>query len=367
MMFGHSSVKILPSQADAALARRRSKGKNLTLIIISFVALALLASAAIAAFLFAHSTVTSAPEHSVAGLQVVLPTNTFKEWPNDNDFPTFSDTLKECRPEKGKECLTFIPRGATKERIALLRPSGAFGTMFTRFVKNVVDHHWTNTTNFELIETSHVPPYGYGKTHGLTKIIRLVTSPLMTQGADFMRGSDNVGLQDLKQVVRQLVRWHCRLSHVAAHTAMLTVTFDSLISDARDADERIRKFLNLKPKSDLEQLKDDGSLEADQIISDIDILMDSIREILADADNETPIPIQDAIHDIIRDELDKTNNLKQWPCLSFWSVGDEPNPEALTPLARKVAASFAPNCTEQFAHCGVPRDRCEERGDPICK
>ena len=296
---------------------------------------------------------------------VSLPADNFHMWPNDGDYPNFSETLKDC---EGK-CLEYIPEGTTRERIAVLRPPGAFGDMFTRYVQNVVDYYWSNTTNLVLIPTSHVPPYGYGKTHGFTKIIRLSVSPLMTHGADLMGSGDHsVAIQDLKQVARQLVRWHCRLSHVAAHTALLTITFDNMISQAWDTGEQIRDFLKLSPKRNGEQLTDDGFLEVDELVAQLENVMKRITKILAKAsDSEFPQPIEDVIHNVIQDELDKTNNLKKWPCLSFWSVGDEPNPETLTPLATHLAKSFSPNCTAEFTQCGVPKDRCEERGDAKCK
>lgn len=362
IMFGRSSVKVLPTNADATLARRRSRTGVVTAAVIAFVIVALLLT--IGAFLFSRSVTTQNPNESK--LEEALPANAFQSWPNDNDYPKFIDTLKQCLPEKNKHCLKFVPDGATKERIALLRPPGAFGYIFTRFVQDVVDYHWSNTTKLELLPTSHVAPYGYGKTHGFTKIIRLAVSPLMTHGADLLQGDTEAGIQDLKQVVRQLVRWHCRLSHVAAHTSLLTISIESLISEAWTVNEQIRDFLELAPKSDLEHLMDDGFLENDELLARMENGMKDVRKILQKANSEVAQPIEDVIHDVIQDELDKTDNLKQWPCLSFWSVGDEPNPQALTPRAKEVAASFAPNCTAQYAHCGVPRDRCEERGDPIC-
>lgn len=363
-MVGRSSVKVLPTKADVALAKRRSKARGVTLVILAFIFIAVLW--AIGAFLFSHS-VASHPNEEKA--QQALPRNAFKSWPNKNDYPNFSVTLKECLPASNPKCLQYVPEVAKGQRIAVLRPPGAFGDIFTRFVKNVVEYHsFANSTNLELIPTSHVPPYGYGKTHGYTKIIRLSVSPLMTHAADLLRGSENAGIQDLKEVVRQLVRWHCRLSHVAAHTSLLTVAFDSIISSAHFVDEQISSFLNLPHKSTIQNLLDDASfLETDELLAMLKFAMKSIYPILTTANSQVSQPIEDVIHDVIQDELDKTNNLQQWPCLSFWSVGDEPNPHVLTPVAKKAAAAFSPNCTAEYAHCGVPRDRCEERGDVICK
>jgi hypothetical protein len=289
-----------------------------------------------------------------------VPGQAFRMWPDDGDYLKFSDTLKDCRPQENPKCCQHVPQGTAMQRIGLLRPSGTFGDLFTKFVQNLVYYHWTNTTDLILlIPMSHIPPYGYGKTHGYTKIIRLAVSPLMTHGADLLlqrAKGDEMGIKDLQQVVRQLVRWHCRLSHVAAHTALLTVTLDALVKGARDTDERIRDFLNLDEKAPLGHVvMDDGGLE----ILDLVASLDSVRTLLTKVNDEI-IPqkqVEDIICSIIQDELDKTDNLNSWPCLSFWSIGEESNPEALTPFARKVAEAFSPNCTGEYVYCGVAHDR----------
>ena len=70
----------------------------------------------------------------------------------------------------------------------------------------------------EWVETAHAPPYGYGKNHGYTRIVRLAL-PLTASVAAAAAG-------DAAATLRQHVRWHCRVSHVAAHTALLTLFAD---------------------------------------------------------------------------------------------------------------------------------------------
>lgn len=354
IMFSRSKVKVLPSRADAALAKRRSRTRAVTLGVTAF-AVTLALVWAVGTFLLSNAVTTQAS--NIARTEEALPVNAFSAWPNDADYPPFSNLLKECRPDKNQKCLQFIPN--KKERIAVMRPPGEFGEMFERFVSNVVDFYSSKTTNLELLPTAHVPPLGYGKTHGYTKIIRLIVSPLMTQVADLLYSEDeDASVDDFEQVTRQVVRWQCRLNQVAAHTSLLTVTFDSIISQAHSTKENIRDFLNLQPKD--EHLMDDGFLET----NDLELVMERLQKILLKTNNQISHPIQDFTHQVIQDELDKTNNLQKWPCLSFWSVGDS---KELTSVARKVAAAFAPNCSADFVHCGVARDKCEERGDPICK
>jgi hypothetical protein len=316
---------------------------------------------------FSHCIVVKEEKREVAKEQAivnVVSRQAFRMWPQDGDYPKFSDTLKDCRPQENPKCLQHVPESTTTQRIGLLRPPGTFGDMFTKYVEGLVNYYWSNTTDLVLIPTSHVPPYGYGKTHGYTKIIRLAMSPLMTHAADMLQHAQgSVGMQDLRQVIRQLVRWHCRLSHVAAHTALLTVTLEALVEEAWDTDEKIRDFLKLAKRSPMEHLVDN-----EVSISSLETAMDSVRKLLTSANNEIPgQQIEDLIHSVIQDELDKTDNLSKWPCLSFWSVGDEPNPEALTLFSREVAKVFSPNCTAEYVQCDVKKDRCEESGDVKCK
>jgi hypothetical protein len=321
---------------------------------------------------FSHSVVVAEEKQEVDKEQAIVNVVTgqaFRMWPQDGDYPKFSDTLKDCRPQENPKCLQHVPENTKTQRIVLLRPPGKFGDIFTKYVEGVVYYHWSNTTDLVLIPTSHVPPYGYGKTHGYTKIIRLAVSPLMTHAADILQHAQgSVGMQDLRHVVRQLVRWHCRLSHVAAHTTLLTVTLEALVGQAWDTDEKIRQFLNLAKKSPMEHLMDNGGLEIEHLVSSVEAAMESVGKLLTTANDEIPgQQIEDIIHLVIQDELDKTDNLSNWPCLSFWSVGDESNPEALTPFSREVAKAFSPNCTAEYIQCGVKKDRCEESGDAKCK
>lgn len=61
--------------------------------------------------------------------------------------------------------------------------------------------------------TTHVPPYGYGKGHGLSGFLRILAFPT----------SPSSPLTQSPQALADFVRWHCRLSHVLAHTRARTL------------------------------------------------------------------------------------------------------------------------------------------------
>jgi hypothetical protein len=148
----------------------------------------------------------------------------------------FTKTLKRCLPaEKGKECKTFIPEST--ERIGIIAPPGSMATSLLHVINSVVAQgkHKDGspaTTKLEIIPTTHVPPYGYGKTHGYTRLIRVVPEPLLVGATDTLIAAINEGdqdsakqvtLKDIKASLRQQIRYHCRLNHIAAHTALWTI------------------------------------------------------------------------------------------------------------------------------------------------
>lgn len=359
--------RVLPTKADLTLSRRRSQGSKGHWILCAVAVVFFAAVWSVGVSLWSHSVMTHEQEKEQA-IENVVPERSFRMWLDDRDYLEFSKTLKSCIDKQ--KCLMHVPEGTTTHRIGILHPPGVFGELFTEFVERVVENHWGNDTDIVLLPTSHVPPYGYGKTHGLTKIIRLSVSPQMTHGVDvILQYSDgkDATLQDLRQVVRQLIRWHCRLSHVAAHTALLTVTLESLVEQSLDIYEAIRDFLNLDHVSPLDRIMDDGRLEVEGLVTSMHDAMNRIHLLLTKLNGESLEPIEDVVHSVIQEELDKTNNLKKWPCLSFWSVGEQSKLEDLTIIAKSVARAFSPNCTAEYSQCGVARDLCEARGDAKCK
>jgi hypothetical protein len=86
-----------------------------------------------------------------------------------NSLQKFESTLKSCL---GRYCMDesyYTSEGNKVDRLALMSPS------LPGYVKVIQDvMKLALSENAELILTSHVPPYGYGKTHGLTRIVRFL-------------------------------------------------------------------------------------------------------------------------------------------------------------------------------------------------
>jgi len=237
-------------------------------------------------------------------------------------------------------------------------------------------------TAMDLVQTSHVPPYGYGKTHGWTKIVRMVGRPtLLREVFDSVAwveaggGVERKGRNELAQVLRQVVRWHCRLSHVAAHTALFSFDFAGG-GDLERVLVRLVVFLVSMPGS---AKGGDGGSGVDmekvtRVVEDMkpEITLLTTKALAADMNafvTEEDIGI---LEDVLMDEFRMSGNLTKWPCLSFWDVGVNDSgggagSSIMADVSKTLAASLVPDCDASFTECTVNRDKCEQRGDVLCK
>jgi hypothetical protein len=74
-------------------------------------------------------------------------------------------TMKSCLPESNKNCKLYIPEKSTTQRVAVMAPPGDFQVDFHRLLQVIVSKaRKMQQIDIQLIPTTHVPPYGYGKT-----------------------------------------------------------------------------------------------------------------------------------------------------------------------------------------------------------
>ncbi|CAB9518718.1 expressed unknown protein [Seminavis robusta] len=317
----------------------------------------------------------------------------------------FLDTIKSCIPgqeAKHQKCGTYIPPdNGDKQRIAVIAPPGQMSEMLWHWIDKVRKKHQKalDKIPMEFIRTSHVPPYGYGKTHGLSKIIRLVPRPLVMGVADALQqiivdGEQNhhhqegeqplalhqqdITLNDLKAVLRQLMRFHCRLSKVAAHTAIFSVNLNDFMDNIDEATQKLYDFLKHSPDkkvSEQDELDDmmqqmgamDGGMDdVGMLSSELGFVSKILTRIQAES-SQSQLKVLTVLDEVLRDEMWKTKNMTTWPCESFFSVGEANARTELSLFATKIGRGFAPNCSAPFAQCWVDRDKCEAEGDGVCK
>ncbi|CAM9854032.1 unnamed protein product [Heterosigma akashiwo] len=223
----------------------------------------------------------------------------------------------------------------------------------------------------ELVHTHHVPPYGYGKSHGWTKIIRIINSPLLVETIELLQASDpTLSLQKilklgtpLSEAMRQVIRFHCRISHVAAHTFMYNLDLSShqLHEDVLEAISLLIEG-NLLPGSQLRH--DDRMKEVSAYLNRalaVVPISDTANQLKGEMINAELVELSK----VLNDELTKSNNLKQWPCLSFWAVSGgvgNNGDDILSENAKKTVA----DCNAPFTSWFCQKDKCEMEGNAAC-
>lgn len=257
-------------------------------------------------------------------------------------------------------------------------------------------------------------PYGYGKTHGYTRIIRIVPQPLLLGATDTLKAAlqsspslslSDVTLNDLKAALRQQIRYHCRLNHIAAHTAMWTIGVEDveemgttwLVETAQNffgldigqdgfLDKVYAKYEGAAPDDDDDKSNqghreageedddddDIGEAHFDHMVAEGSRVMSLVqkqanaigKEAKAKYDTNDIFKILD---DVLLDEMRISKNLTAWPCESFWSVGEPENRLEISPVIQSISRAMSPNCTAPYTSCFVKKDKCEAKGDGKCK
>lgn len=258
-------------------------------------------------------------------------------------------TYKNCL---GKYCMDGEFKdslGKPLTRVGLLAPDERFhGLAQVLMVLHAISD---SKDQIEIVPSTHVPPYGYGRNHGLSRIIRLADNSLPLQAYRLI--ADHVDADGAAMVyeaqVRQLMRWHCRLNHVAAHSAMLTVFTEDLLLRPEVELQRMASFIGIKVRED-------------------DVRGAIARTIRSLPSPSGPPPAappvlmnwQRIAADTIRDELVLSRNLSTWPCKSFKDLESKQHKgEVLLPHRRYYMLS--PNCSAPFVKCSVQYDFREQK------
>jgi hypothetical protein len=290
----------------------------------------------------------------------------------------FHDSIRSCLPANEKKCKTYIPDAASGservQRVALIAFPGDVRSALAQNLDQLKQLHQVRATEDEpeidVIVRASVPPYGYGKTHGLTRIVRIHPRPLAVEATTALQSAldsseemlmTSITLADLKAAVRLVLRFHCRLSHVSAHTAILSLQMNDLLSDGGNAaTKQLQAFVapTIGESTAFNHQYDQPIASAEGFASQ---LFSRLRK-------EYGVDVWKVMDDVLVDELDKTKNFSAWPCLSFWAVGDEPNVFDLSPIVQRIARSVSPDCmNDALANCWVGRDKCEAHGDGPCQ
>ena len=229
-----------------------------------------------------------------------FPENIVDIWPDHRNQEELLQSLKNCLPSENSKCRQRMKDGSTTQQIGILRPPGLLGDVFEEFVIEFVEMSRTDDTDMVLVSTSHVLEKG---EHTFTKILRPAVLPLLlgavdlaleTVGDDF--SSSEIIVDDLVGVVRQLMRWHCRLSRIADDTALFTVTFDRMVAYPMKAEKDLVEFLELSHE-DQSDIHVDMEKLAEKVFHRIDACTAFLMQL-----NEAQL-IELVVKQVIHDEL----------------------------------------------------------------
>lgn len=165
----------------------------------------------------------------------------------------------------------------------------------------------------------------------------------------------------LSGVLQQMIRWHCRLNHVSAHTFVYNINIDN--DDIIHLTSSLVKIIvNDVGKT---TFPEDARHHEDQMKQVDEYLMTAFQKwssrhgsILNSYISKNVIQ---RLETVLMKELNDTKNLTQWPCLGFWDVQDIDSK-----VVKQIATELVPDCKAEFTKCTVKKDFCEERGDKNC-
>jgi hypothetical protein len=303
----------------------------------------------------------------------------------------------------------------------------------------------TTMTEIAVIATSHIPPYGYGKNHGYTKLVRYVPNPLLLQVLDALSWSVLAGNKessssssssslslleeaDVIAATRLVLRWHCRVSHIAAHTAVLSipmVDFITLLDAADDGDgivddansektttttdspssssssshhhhyeALLKSFVQSSPlNSKQEPYEQDSQQKRQQPANEESVRTGDDDPAAAtggdddDADDhrqdDDRLGMVEASWSHAHRLLDHLGGVAQLVRVLDEVIVDElarsrnftawPCPSfwavasPLSMVGQRLARALSPDCDDPYVNCFVARDQCEFRGDAECR
>jgi len=282
-------------------------------------------------------------------------------------------TIKKCIPQENSKCKTYVPENSG-QRITLSAPPGGLTDFFSKLVEKTIQAAGGKTkdgVSIEWLPTSHISPYGYGKTHGWTKIIRVVPEPIMLGAVDSLLEHypepSIPPLDDIKASLRQQIRYHCRLNHIAAHTSLLTLSWNEISElGLKELIEKVESFLDLEhgEGNSLDKELDSLTSERDKSVSDV---ANRIFKMVNGVEGIDFMSYSSITNDVIKDEMALSKDLTAWPCQSFWTVGEESDRLKLSPAISAIAKAISPDCDSTMNECFVKRDKCEAKGDGECK
>jgi hypothetical protein len=135
---------------------------------------------------------------------------------------SFQSTFKSCLNENCFNQPVLHIDGSKVLRVGFLSLPLSGGQILFDLIEQLRPKYSQKHKNIEFFLESHVPAYGYGKNHGYSSLIRFSRRALDHAYALISQSNATINSVNFESHLKQIVTWHCRLNHVAAHTRLLT-------------------------------------------------------------------------------------------------------------------------------------------------
>lgn len=276
-------------------------------------------------------------------------------------FPGRDDAQGEINPttKKNRECLRFVPKDS-KPRIGILITPGFIANALGSWIKTALVYlSGLSGNEIEIVITHHVPKYGYGKSHGWSKLIRVNTESLALMDTflyeKLRESSEEATVEvlersnsfktipiptkpELQSMLKLLLRWQCRISHVTAHTSSISISLHGILKDPVKVIEKIYQFVfennwewggkaampwkDIDPMNeamnfiDSEKTHTPDSSYLRRAIEEVVLVRGVAEDFLGNLNgNTTHLDIEAAFNE----EMILSKDLTVWPCPSFWA------------------------------------------------
>ena len=281
-------------------------------------------------------------------------------------FPGRDDAQGEINPttKKNRECLRFVPKDS-KPRIGILITPGFIANALGSWIKTALVYlSGLSGNEIEIVITHHVPKYGYGKSHGWSKLIRVNTESLTLMDTflyeKLRESSEEATVEvlersnsfktipiptkpELQSMLKLLLRWQCRISHVTAHTSLISISLHGILKDPVKVIEKIYQFVfennwewggktampwkDIDPMNeamnfiDSEKTHTPDSSYLRRAIEEVVLIRGVAEDFLGNLNGNTTH--LDNIEAAFNEEMKLSKDLTIWPCPSFWAGIDK--------------------------------------------
>lgn len=178
-------------------------------------------------------------------------------WPDDTHTRDYRKTLSDCFPgyeqDDTQDCQVTLQQDDNQQtpvqRVALVRPPGLLGDVFVEFVHKVINLQAEQSYPIHLVPTTRTI---IEATHNYSMIIRMATLPPLLEAADTALmlnnpTNNNLSVNELLDLVRSTIRFHCHSTQRTKDTALLTITLDRMIGFPSSTTKKLQKFLGIMP------------------------------------------------------------------------------------------------------------------------